>query len=161
MQNGPGTDGQLWHKSGTSCSPDVHGGENENPGALAGATGAETQSVKDLANNSPNGAPEASLPAHENAARLYGDIVGVLGVLRAVFEINPADRLTVLESVYADLCAGPPAFAADQDAMAWAKCWAAIASRAERKAYALACFEALGERDQQAFLAYVTGRAAA
>ena len=45
--------------------------------------------------------------------------------------------------------------------MDWARRWAEVASPRERKAYCLACFEAMSERDQQAFLAYIDGRMAA
>jgi len=40
MQNDAGTCQQDWHKSGTECSGKVLGSKTENPGALAGATGA-------------------------------------------------------------------------------------------------------------------------
>ncbi|WP_138058735.1 hypothetical protein [Sulfitobacter pontiacus] len=43
--------------------------------------------------------------------------------------------------------------------MSDARWWASIASRDERKAYALAAFEALAISDQSAFLEYVQGSA--
>ena len=82
-------------------------------------------------------------------------------IVSAVYACAPANRLPLIELTFEHLCAGTPNFAADHDAMDWARRWAEVASRRECKAYALACFEALAERDQQAFLAYVTGRAAA
>ncbi|SIT81854.1 hypothetical protein SAMN05421849_1565 [Pontibaca methylaminivorans] len=51
-----------------------------------------------------------------------------------------------------------PAFLAVMDE---ARLWASLASRAERKAYTLAAFEALGGSDRAAFLQHVSGRAAA
>lgn len=45
-----------------------------------------------------------------------------------------------------------PAFLAPMDDARW---WASLASRAERKAYALASYEALSSEDQAAFRAYI------
>ncbi|MDF3608326.1 hypothetical protein PE067_20570 [Paracoccus sp. DMF-8] len=45
--------------------------------------------------------------------------------------------------------------------MAEAREWARIASTAQRKGYALACFEALAPADQAAFLLHIGARAAA
>lgn len=84
-----------------------------------------------------------------------------LRIVSAVYACARENRLPLIEATFEHLRAGPPAFATEWDAMAWARCWAEIASRAERKAYALACFETLAESDQRAFLACVTGRAAA
>lgn len=82
-------------------------------------------------------------------------------LIDAAIACDPADRLPFLEAIIEGLSAGAPAFATDWDAMDWARRWAEIASRAERKAYALACFETLSPTDQAAFLSYVSGRAAA
>ena len=41
-----------------------------------------------------------------------------------------------------------------------ARFWADMASRAELKAYALACWEAMPEADRLAFLTYISGGAA-
>ena len=117
--------------------------KNENPGALAGATGVIEKSIEDLADCIARWTVDASC------------------ITSAVYACAPENRLPLIEATYEHLCAGAPVFAADQDAMTWARCWAEIASRAERKAYALACFEAMPAHDQRAFLAYVTGRAAA
>lgn len=117
--------------------------EKHIPGALAGATGAEMQSVADSDNHTARWAADASR------------------IASAVYGCAPANRLPLIELTFDHLCAGPPAFAADHDAMDWARRWAEIASRAERKAYCLATFEVMAAHDQRAFLAYVTGRAAA
>lgn len=147
MQNDAGTCGQLWHKIDTICSADVHSRhsedppEKEKPGALAGATGLNSKSAN-----------------YEDDTTQWLDDASRIGA--AIDACNPKNRLPLVEMAFEYLCAGAPGFATDQDAMTWARCWAGIASRAERKAYALACFEALAEPDRQAFLAHV-GRAAA
>ena len=82
-------------------------------------------------------------------------------IVGAVYACARENRLPLIEATFEHLRAGEPAFATDWDAMDWARRWAQIASRAERKAYALACFEALAEPDRLAFLDYVSGRAAA
>ena len=82
-------------------------------------------------------------------------------IVAAVYGCAPKNRLPLIEAAFEHLRAGTPAFATDFDAMDWARRWAEIASRAERKAYALACYEALAPADQAAFLGYIGGRAAA
>ncbi len=42
-----------------------------------------------------------------------------------------------------------------------ARFWADMASRAELKAYALACWEAMPEADRKAFIVYISGEVAA
>lgn len=130
--------------------------EKETPGALAGASeGKDSQIVQ-------RQCPTAGQDASEFAAIIFRDLIGGGLLVRAVLALEAGDRLEVLDSLRADLLAeNEPPFAPDHQAMTWARGWAEIASRAERKAYALACFEALAPADQSAFLDYLRGRVAA
>lgn len=80
--------------------------------------------------------------------------------MEAVLACDPRDRIPLLERFIEAMRPGAsiPAFSG---IMAEARDWAAWASRAELKAYALASFEAMGPRDQAAFLAHIDRRAAA
>ena len=78
----------------------------------------------------------------------------------ALFDMDPADRLPLIEIVLDDLRAGQPV-PSFMGIMAEASHWADWASRAELKAYALACFRRMAPADQRAFLDHVQGRAAA
>ena len=117
----------------------------------------EIQSAEDLGQDSADAQSNAS-DSERGEVRWSADIARIVW---AVYNCAPANRLPLIEATFDHLRAGAPAFATDWDAMDWARRWAEIASRAERKAYALACFEALDRQDQEAFLAYVGGRAAA
>jgi hypothetical protein len=113
---------------------------NENPGALAGATGADDieQAFK----------VQEYRTRHENARRL-GD---------AIAECHPADACTLMEAALRDLLAERMPPAPFLGIMPSARFWAEWASRDERKAYAVACYERLSAADQRAFLAHVGGR---
>lgn len=127
-----------------------------------GADGTAAEGNEKAARASPEGYLEPPENATGFAAIILRDIMAGGLLIRAVLAIDQADRLAVLDSIRDQyLHDNAPAFVVDNDAMGWARCWAEIASRAERKAYALACFEALDRRDQEAFLAYVNGRVAA
>jgi hypothetical protein len=75
-------------------------------------------------------------------------------------DCDPCDRLDLLEMLHEAFRAGSP-LPAFGSIMAEASDWADWASPAERKAYALACFNRMPARDQSAFLEYVQGRRAA
>lgn len=114
------------------------GTANENPGALAGATGAERHSewehVLDTANR---------LNAQDRFCR-------------AVAELPAEDRAEVLDAALRFFEAGEPSPHAITTLMEDASAWARWASPRERKAYALAAFNSLRPSDQRAFLVHVT-----
>lgn len=148
MQNGVGTRQQKWHVIDTRCSADVPAGSadvlhaKENPDALAGAIGAETIVEIGCSDSSQE------LPGYATA------------FVNAVAGLPRKERLPLLEVAADHYRAGqpiPPLFAV----MAEARDWASWASRAELKAYALACFERLNDADRAAFLLHVAGSAAA
>ncbi len=114
----------------------------ENPDALPGAIGAEFDNwLIEIDHNT----------RRESAAR---------ALVAAVVDLDRDDRLPFLETLIDALRPGEP-LPAFGWIMAEAREWAAWASRAERKAYALASFEAMAARDQAAFLAHLDRRAAA
>ena len=116
------------------------GDENENPGALAGATGADVHSTSFVSVEYRKRA--------EAATSLY----------MAIGNCDPQDARQLMEAALLDLGAGqpfPPLFSVMEAANDWAL-WAVVT---ELKAYALACYNHLCPADQSAFLAYV-GRAA-
>lgn len=116
--------------------------ETENPGALAGVTGAEDISDIEHLN---------SIVKRADTASAFCDAVADL----------PADlRLPLLESAVEFFRAGAP-MPPFMYIMAEARQWAGWACRAELKAYALACFTHLSAKDQDAFLSYVQGERAA
>lgn len=118
------------------------GSENENPGALAGATGADLEDFLNAIDNNLK---------RESAART---------LMEAVLACDPQDRITLMECFIEALRQGDPV-PPFMGIMASARDWAAWACRAELKAYCLASFEAMSGRDQAAFLGHVGGRAAA
>ena len=114
----------------------------ENPGALAGATGAKENS---------NDGVEADYR--------YRRVVA-MALRQAIRECDPTDAALILSEELERLRIGapiPPLLNAMDEAQAWAE-WA---SPFEVKAYALACYNAMSPKDQAGFLCYVTGRAAA
>lgn len=110
--------------------------ENENPGALTGATGAELHSWLEWIDHNMQ---------REAAARR---------LMNAVLDCPPVDRVPLMEFFIDALRGGAP-LPAFGGIMAEARDWVAWASRAERKAYALASFEAMDAQDQAAFLRHV------
>lgn len=115
---------------------------NENPGALAGATGADLHSWLEWVDLNIQ---------REAAAR---------SLMEAVLACDPRDRIPLMERFIEAMRPGQPVPAFDS-VMAEAAFWADMASTAELKAYALACYSRMSASDQQAFLGYVQGRAAA
>ncbi len=113
--------------------------KNENPGALAGATGANWKSVGDLS----------------AAYRMRAEAATSLCL--SIGNCHPSDACEIMAAALADLSAGMPV-APLYSPMDEAAFWADLATRAELKAYALACFTRLSQQDQAAFLSYVGGR---
>lgn len=116
---------------------------NENPGALAGATGANVQTIAERADDTLK---------RLSAARTLAD---------ATAACPPDDRVPFLERLLDELRPGWPIPAFMGRVMAEARFWADMASRAELKAYAAACVERMPSDDRAAFLAFLAGRAAA
>lgn len=161
--------------------------QKKNPGALAGATG--DQGVSHTGENSRRQAQDATFltasPRHRSAAtmmlaclalnggrpELWRDCAMVLHVRLTSAELIGL-AFAALRALDPDLredafCAahwGEMARAGSPlppltDVMGEARWWASVASTRERKAYALAAFEALDVADRAAFLAHVTGSA--
>lgn len=80
--------------------------------------------------------------------------VSARALLTAVLDCDPRDRVPLMERFIEALRPGQPITAFD-GVMAEAAFWADMASTAERKAYALACFNRLSVADRAAFLNYV------
>ncbi len=118
------------------------GVENENPGALAGATGANLHSWLEWVDLNIQ---------RESAAR---------ALMQAVLACDPRDRIPLMERFIDALRPGDP-LPPFIGIMASARDWAAWACRTELKAYALACYEAMSGHDQAAFLGHIDRRAAA
>ena len=114
--------------------------ENENPGALAGATGAETNASEDTS----------------AAYRMRAERATTL--CRAIAACEPEDATFILSGVLAELSAGapPPALMGVMDE---ARTWADWASPIEIKAYALACFLRMPAKVQAEFLTWAGGQA--
>jgi len=141
---------------------------NENPGALAGATGAECF-TKEVAGKEYTGLTGRAIVALLEAAEA-GDADACTVAIRALRKLPGLQVATIAACAF---------FALDDDAaedvirgvlrragwplpdalapMYGARLWARDASRSERKAFALAAFEALGTDDQQAFLRFTGG----
>ncbi len=111
--------------------------ENENPGALAGATGADLHSSAFTDNHTLNRLRTASALAC------------------AVAACDPDDRVLFLERLLEELRPGWPQVPFLCGLMEEAGFWADRASRAELKAYCLASFRRMPRADQAAFLGYV------
>lgn len=113
---------------------------NENPGAPASATGAyETGEVIK---------PQGYIKDRETATALC----------HAILDCDPDDACDIMTVAFERLRAGAPygmPIAPLLGVMDEANFWAEMATRAELKAYCLACFTRLSASDQSAFLAYV------
>ncbi|WP_246175229.1 hypothetical protein [Paracoccus limosus] len=137
-QDKPGTP----REPDTPALPSNAAAENENPGALAGATGADLEGFWSLFNH--------NLERQAQASR----------IIDAVLSCDPEDRVLFLETILDQIRPGwPKSF--NIDVMEEAGWWADTASTPERKAYMLACYRRLSRTDKEAFLTYITGRAAA
>lgn len=111
------------------------------PGARASASRVDTKSERDWVNNTLQ---------QVFAARAISD---------ALVQFDPNDRLDVLEDAHQFFCAGMPRVLLGT-IMEQATFWADRANRDERKAYCLATFNRMSDKERASFLAYVqTGRA--
>lgn len=106
------------------------------PGARASATEVNVQSGRDY---------DQYIRRDPATTRRFSD---------ALVQFDPDDRLDVLEDAHEFLCAGMP-IVLFGSMMEQAAFWADRASRTERKAYLLACFNRLSVDDQLAFFQHV------
>jgi hypothetical protein len=115
----------------------------------------------------------AALTLGDDSPELWHDAAFVLRVrltederiglaFAALRALDPEPRERVFEAAHWGEVTGAgaplPALGTKMEDARW---WAGNASRRERKAYCLACFEAMPPADQQGFLAHVQRRAAA
>lgn len=112
--------------------------QKENPGALAGATGTDLKSFWSWFDH--------NLKRQIAASELVS----------ALLNCAPEDRVPFLELLLDHLRPGWPQSLLI-DLMREARWWVTNASRAERKAYCLACYEGMPEDDKRSFVAYITG----
>ena len=115
-----------------------HETANENPGALAGATGADFDTSDNL--------------------EFYRTRHGLATLLcRVIAACHPKDAVPIMVAALEDLSAGtpPPTL---RKPMLEARDWAKDATIYELRAYAVACVEAMPEADLSSFVAYVGDR---
>lgn len=74
---------------------------------------------------------------------------------QAVVACDPDDRVMLLETILDEIRPGWP-LSHERGLMVEAGWWADNATRNERKAYLLACWNRLADSDRQGFLAYVS-----
>ena len=113
---------------------------NENPGALAGATGADQHTITFVT---------AEYRKRAEAAT---------SLCLSIANCDPKDACEIMEAALLELGAGapvPPLLGVMDAATDWAE-WASVI---ELKAYALACYHRMRPADRVSFLAYV-GRGA-
>lgn len=135
-----GAIGNIGKNRGLS-NPDLHP-ENENPGALAGATGADRKTDTFTGQYYRKRADAATALCH------------------AIAECDPRDACQIMAAALDDLSAGMPGapLFSYLDAANW---WSDLASEPELKAYLLACWSRLSPRAQSNFLRFIERRAAA
>lgn len=114
---------------------------NENPGALAGATGAEVQINADCADDSA-----------ERQSR-------AIALANAAADCPVEFRARLLERLLDTMRPGWPVPAFMGRVMEEAGFWADMASRAELKAYALACWQRMPVEDREGFIRYLAKEA--
>ena len=114
---------------------------NENPGALAGATGAELQSSGVAADYTSGRAARA------------------IALADAAADCPPEIRARLLERLLDTFRPGWPIPAFMGRVMSEASFWADMASRTELKAYALACYRRMPPEDRIAFIDFLAGGA--
>ncbi len=120
----------------------IPAGEKENPDALAGAIGAVSKGLPFKSEHYRNRVARATV------------------LCDAIAAADPRDACKIMNAALSQLAAGqpkPPLFSFMDEAANWAD----LASVPELKAYLLACYTRLSSADQQSFLDYVQGRAAA
>lgn len=120
----------------SAASNEIGAVDSEKPDALAGATGLEFEDWLSWVDNNLQRESKARALAH------------------AIVECDPDDRLEFIELVHEFFSAGFPTVLLGS-VMEAAVFWADRASRTERKAYCLACFNRLSASDKAAFLQHV------
>lgn len=141
-QNAAGTCGANPHKTSTACSANVRAIAEKNPGALAGATGADSNDLR--------------ITSEEYRVRLEH----ARTLAFAIGQCDPRDACWIMAEALSDLAAGlpgAPLFSHMDNAASWAD----LASEPELKAFMWACWQRLSPRAQAAFLRHIEGRAAA
>lgn len=118
------------------------GQENENPGALAGAAGADLQSETVFPNYTPDRRARA------------------IALADAAADCPAEIRARLLERLLDTFRPGWPIPAFMGRVMSEASFWADMASRAELKAYALACWQRMPTEDRVAFIDHLAKGAA-
>ncbi|MFC3570227.1 hypothetical protein [Paracoccus simplex] len=137
-QDKPGTP----REPDTPAIPSNAAAAKENPGALAGATEVKVENFWEWF--------DSNVKRQAGASR----------IIEAVLSCDPEDRVLFLETILDQIRPGwPKSF--NIDVMEEAGWWADGATTPERKAYMLACYRRLSRTDKEAFLTYITGRAAA
>jgi len=121
--------GEIRHLSNRFDGP-----KNENPGALAGATGAYSKAVSFKTKQYRNRAEAATALCH------------------AIAECDPQDACEIMAAALEDLGSPLPVLLSAMDDARW---WASFATPNELKAYALACFEVMCPKVRAAFLGHV------
>lgn len=133
--------------------------ENENPGALAGATGVEgTQEgvsfiVDPYTDGDSHAIHHATADAIRSLCRAGSSHFKAAVAWGALTEMTAEDAAKVA-ALFAP--AGPP-IPAIFDPMADASWWAGLATAQERRAYCLATFLALSRRERREFVAFAQG----
>jgi hypothetical protein len=135
--HGVNTDQWLAGDGSNSSDPP----EKENPGALAGATGADDLCIEGM----------------EKAYRIKR--AWAMALREAIRECDPTDAALILSDELERLRIGAP-IPPLLNAMDEAQTWASWATPFEIKAFCLACYNAMPPKAQAGFLAYVTGRSA-
>jgi len=115
--------------------------ETKNPGALAGATGAES----------------IEQAFYEKVYQIRA--ARATSLCLAIGDCDPRDACEIMVAALSDLAAGQPS-APLLSFMDTAAFWADLACETELKAYLLACWSRLSPTSQAGFLAYVGGAAA-
>ena len=112
--------------------------QNESPGALAGATGADQLTTSFKTKVYRKRAEAATALCH------------------AIADCDPRDACEIMRAALGDLSIGTPVPPLDS-VMAEASFWADMATPHEWDAYALACVNRMAPKRKAAFLAYAGG----
>lgn len=128
---------ELGQNKASFCKTDFPVSENENPGALAGATGADFDSSDSL----------------ESYKTRYGLATLLCQTINAC---HPREAAPIMVAALGEMGAGvPPTI---RKPMVEAREWAKDATVYELRAYAAACVEEMPAEDLANFLAYVAER---
>lgn len=120
----------------------AQGRANENPGALAGATGAEYE------------------VSHFKEEEYRKRAEAATALCRSIAQCDRDDAVLILSAALVDLSMGAP-LPVWLSALDDARWWASLATEIELKAFLLASFEALRPTARRAFLVHVQARVAA